>query len=426
MLPLYGALTTIAAPAVRLHLRRRRERGREDPIRFGERLGVPGRPRPLGPLAWVHAASVGESLSVLGVIEGLRAHWACAVLVTTATRTSAELLPQRLPEGAIHQFAPVDLPAVVDRFLDFWRPDLALWVESELWPNLLTATRRRGIPTALLNARLSAASYRRWNWCRPAARTMLGGFRLCLAQSAADAARLRDLGALHVRFVGNLKNAAPPLPADPGEVARMRTVIAGRPVWLAASTHDPEEALAGRVHRRLARSHPGLLTIIVPRHPQRGDTIAAALSDAGLSVGRLSRSDTPRAETDIFLGDTIGELGLFYRLAPIAFVGRSLLAEGGQNPLEAALLGCSVLMGPHMANFVEIAAELVEAGAAMTVADEPGLAEAVDRLLRDPGERDRLESAARRVVARNAGALDAVMRELEPLLQTLTARHEGS
>src|SRR5690606_21002074 len=208
--------------------------------------------------------------------------------------------------------------------------------------------------------------------------------------------------------------AAPPLPADAAGLARLRAAIGDRPVWLAASTHAPEEELIGRVHRRVNAAHPRLLTILAPRHPERGETVAAALAAAGLRVARRSGGALPNPETEIYLADTRGELGLFCRTAPVAFVGGSLLRAGGHNPLEPARLGCAVLHGPGMDNFAEIAAELAAAGGALTVADEAALSGAVARLLHDPAERARVAAAAARVAAARAAVLDAVMTELEP------------
>lgn len=234
----YRLVTRMAAPLVTWHLARRRRDGKEDADRMGERLGHAGRARPQGPLVWIHAASVGESVSILPLVEALCAHRSHpVVLVTTGTVTSAQLMVERLPTGAIHQYAPVDLPQVVTAFLDHWQPDLALLVESELWPNLLTLIDERRIPRILINGRLSDRSYRSWSRWRQTARALIGGFALCLAQDEATVARLKSLGAATALTVGNLKFAAPPLPADGAAVERMAAAIGDRPCWLAASTH---------------------------------------------------------------------------------------------------------------------------------------------------------------------------------------------
>jgi 3-deoxy-D-manno-octulosonic-acid transferase len=416
-LAVYRLATQLMSPLIDLYLNRRVARGKEDPARLRERYGVPSHPRPMGPLVWIHAASVGEATSVLPLIERLldddeRRH----VLITTGTVTSARLMAARLPRRAFHQYVPVDRPAAVRAFIDHWHPSLAIWVESELWPNLIGETRRRGTPMVLLNGRLSDRSFRRWQRLGRTATRLMQSFDLCLAQTPPDAGRFATLGAHTVACVGNLKSAAPPLPADEKDVARLRQAIAGRPHWLAASTHAGEEATCGRVHRRLAAGHPDLLTIVGPRHPERGPGVAAELRGLDLAVTRRAGLEPLRRDTEVYVADTLGELGLFYRLGAPVFVGGSLVPHGGQNPLEAARLGNPVLLGPHTDNFTEINERLVAAGGAEVVADEAALAGAVDRLLRDPAERARRGEAASAVAATGAGVLDAVLAELDPFL----------
>ncbi len=415
-LVLYRTATHAAALPLRIYLDRRLRRGKEDAARFGERLGRAGQPRPVGPLLWLHGASVGESLSALPLIDALRHHRPeLQILVTSGTVTSAAILGERLPVGVVHQYVPVDRPLWVRRFLDHWRPDLVLWLESELWPNMLAEIRARQVPAVLLNARMSETSCRRWiRWAPGTIRWLLATFARCLAQSEADGGRYRRLGAGDVACLGNLKAAAAALPADERALAALRAEIGTRPLWLAASTHAGEEAAVAAVHRRLAR--PGLLTVIVPRHAGRGPEIAAELRSAGLRVARRAAGEAPTAGCDIYVADTMGELGLFYRLAPIAFVGKSLVGRGGQNPLEAARLGCAVLYGPHMGNFAETAAALVDAGAAVTVADEAALARAVGTLLDDPEARRHQGSAARAFAEAEAGTLQRVLAAIAPLL----------
>ncbi|MCP5367020.1 MAG: 3-deoxy-D-manno-octulosonic acid transferase [Hyphomicrobiales bacterium] len=421
-LQVYRAATALGGPLIRLYLARRRARGKEDAARFGERLGHPGRPRPPGPLVWLHGASVGESLSLLPLVQRLRRDLpGAAALVTTGTVTSARLMAERLPEGAFHQYVPVDRAAWVRTFLDHWRPDLILWSESEFWPNLLCEPAARGIPMVLVNGRVSDRALATWRRHRGLIRHLLAGFALCLGQSPRDAERLRELGAPRVDCLGNLKQAAAPLPVDAADLAALDAALDGRPRWLAASTHAGEEALAGRVHRALAGRHPGLLTMVVPRHPDRGAAVAADLRRQGLAVARRGGGEAPAADTDVLLADTLGELGLFYRLGGVAFVGKSLLAEGGQNPLEPAQLGCAVLYGPHMGNFTDTVAGLEAAGAAQAVADEAALAAAVDRLLADPAERARRAAAGAAFATARSAVLDDVMAALEPFLAPLRA-----
>lgn len=419
-LALYRAAAGIGGPLIRGYLALRRARGKEDRARFSERLGVAGRARPDGPLIWAHAASVGESLSLLPLIERLVAAWPrLNVLVTTGTVTSARLIADRLPVNAFHQYVPVDRLPYVRRFLDHWRPDLALWTESEFWPNLITETRARDIAMVLVQGRVSPRSFAGWRRFAGLIRDLLGGFEACLAQTETDAGRLRDLGATNAKYVGNLKFSVPPLPADEAELKRLRAALGDRPRWLAASTHAGEEAMAAQVHGKLKPRHPGLLTIIVPRHPDRGGEIAGALRAAGLDVARRAAVQQITADTDVYLADTLGELGLFYRLAGVAFMGKSLVPLGGQNPIEPARLGCAIVHGPHMMNFEDVVARLQVADAALRVADGDALADAVAALLADPAERQRLAAAAESFAAAEAGAADAVVAELEPFIRRL-------
>ena len=421
LIPIYRGLTTLLGPAVSLYLARRRALGKEDALRFAERLGRPSRARPPGPLVWIHAASIGEAVSTLALIDRLAAERpALGMLVTTGTVTSARRLATRLPTGyAWHQYVPVDRPRYVRRFLDHWRPDLALWVESELWPNLIVESRRRGIPLILLNGRMSARSFRRWRRVPALIRPLLRGFDLCLAQDPTQAERFARLGAPRTVTVGDLKAAAAPLPIDGAELERLVRMLGSRPRWLAASTHEGEEELMAAAHRLLKRRFADLVTVIAPRHPGRGAEIAAVLGKQGLVIARRSLGEGVTAATAIYRADTLGELGLFYRLAGLAFIGGSLVAAGGHNPLEAALLDCAIIHGPGMANCAAMVDALRAAGAAETVTDAAGLAAALERLLADPDARARRAAAAATVAARQRHVLDAVLDRLAPWLDRL-------
>jgi 3-deoxy-D-manno-octulosonic-acid transferase len=404
---LYAGAATLAAPALRVMLLRRARRGKEIPARLDERRGIESVPRPAGRLVWLHAASVGETVSILPVLAELsRLAPDATVLVTTGTVTSASMLAQRLGdlglEGRVwHRFVPLDVPAWVARFLDHWRPDAAAFVESEIWPNLLRACRRRSIPVMLFNARLSPRSFARWQRLPGLARSLFGGFSRIHAQTRADADRLRALGADADAQAGNLKFAADPLPADDAELARLRAMLEGRPLWLAASTHPGEDAAILAAHDILAAGRSRLLTIIVPRHPERGAEIA--MSAAPRPVTRRSLGAAPPSESGVWIADTLGELGLFYRLSPIAFVGRSLGAQGGQNPLEPARLGCAVAVGPHVQNFAEAVSVLEQAGALTRVENAAALAEWVAALLADPARRERVGEGGIRAAQGFAG-----------------------
>lgn len=422
MLSLYKALTIAAAPLIRFHLSRRLTQGKEDPKRFTERLGEASKPRPQGPLVWIHGASVGEALSMLPVIESIRdTHGNWNVLITTGTVTSARLMGERLPDSVIHQFVPVDHPAYVNRFLDHWKPDLVIWAESEFWPNLIDGISSRTTPMVLVNGRISERSFRRWRRFPGMIRTLLAGFQMCLGQTEEYTRRLAALGAQNTKCIGNLKFAAPPLPADPLMLDELSRTLSNRPLWLAASTHPGEEKIIGDVHKQLKLKHPGLLTVIVPRHPGRGLNIVDTLTAAGLNVTLRSSMQKVTGDTDIYIADTLGELGLFYRLAAIVFMGKSLSGEGGQNPLEAARLNCAIISGPNTSNFAEIMNKLKNANGCLEVADEADLAAAIDRLLGDGAERMRLTQAAFEVAEAETGVLDAVMAELHPFLN-----HGGS
>jgi 3-deoxy-D-manno-octulosonic-acid transferase len=417
---LYRVVTWLLTPLAIAYLRYRRRRGKEHPIRFAERQGVASLARPRGPLVWIHAASVGEATAMSGLIERLLASRPeLEILVTTGTVSSARLLEDRLPERARHQFAPADLPHWVARFLNHWRPDLALWVESELWPNLVLATHARGIPMALVNARLSARSYRRWRRWPGLIGPVLSAFDLCLAQDQQQAERFRSLGARDVAVVGDLKAAAAALPCAPAELMQLRGSVGSRPLWLAASTHPGEEEIAARVHRHLAPTHPGLLTIIVPRHPARRDRIAAMLTAQGLRIAGRSTGEPLTRQTDVYLADTMGELGLFYRLAGIVFIGGSLVAKGGHNPFEAARLDCAILHGPDMSNCAGMAAALAAAGASETVTGVETLARTVSALLADGPLQLKRAVAAARAAAAGLGILDAVLDRLALWLDRL-------
>lgn len=418
---LWAAATTLAAPALRRNLRRRAERGKEIASRLSEREGIEPAARPPGRLVWLHAASVGETVSVLPVVAGIEALASdVTVLVTTGTVTSARLLADRradMPAGRVlHRFAPLDVPRWVARFLDHWRPDAAVFVESELWPNQLAALRRRGIPAMLANGRLSPRSHRHWRRAPRFARAVLGSFRVVWAQSVADAERLAASGAPSVQAPGNLKFAAPPLPADDAALARAAAQLAARPCWVAASIHPGEDELVIAAHRELVRRYPDLVTLIVPRHPERGTELAARAE--GTPVRRRSLGEGPPPQGGLWIGDTIGELGLWYRLARVALVGRSLVAPGGgQNPLEAVRLGCPVGAGPFMDNFAEAASVLERAGALARVGTAAELARWVGAMLEDPPRRAAAVRAGQAAIGRYGELPGAMARAILSLME---------
>lgn len=408
---LYLALTARGAGHGRRVLQRRLAQGREDPERIGEREGIPSLPRPDGRLIWFHAASVGESLSLLEVIRRLGEHdKALNFLITTGTVSSAGILAARLPDRCQHQFVPLDIRPFVQRFLDHWRPDLAVWTESEFWPSLILATQARGTPLVLVNARMSERSARRWRWMPGAARRILAAFRAVQAQDDVTAAALRRLGVAPDRLAvtGTLKEGMPPLPCNEVERVRLSRKIGDRPVWAAASTHPGEEEIVAEAHAKASQSVLRLMVILAPRHPERGNEIAATLRARGFNVAQRSAGQDPQPETAVYLADTLGELGLWYRLAPVSFVGGSLVDRGGHNPFEPAALGSAIIHGPHVRNFADIYARLDAAGAARQVRDVATLITAVTDLSR-PDRRAPMAYAAWELSSSGADVTDKAL-----------------
>jgi 3-deoxy-D-manno-octulosonic-acid transferase len=411
----YQLGSALGTPIASQLLMRRQKRGKEHPERLRERLGQSSIARPKGPLVWVHGASVGEMLAAVPLIERLRAQ-DFAVLVTSGTVTSAALAEQRLPAGVVHQFIPLDAPRFVRRFFDHWRPGLALFVESDLWPNLICSCARRKIPMIIINGRLSERSFNRWRRIPSVIAALLSGFDLCLAQSASDAERYAKLGAPRVSATGNLKLDIPPLAADEAALRRLGEIIGRRPVVVAASTHAGEETAIIGAHRRLRTKFPTLLTIIVPRHPGRGETIAEPAKAAGLAVALRSRRAQPMPDIGIYIADTLGELGLMYRLGSIVFMGGSLASHGGQNPIEAVRLGAAIVHGPHVWNFADIYAALDAARGAQPVSDEETLAAQIGAWLTDPAARQATANAAAATIKKLGGALERTWTALHPYL----------
>ena len=409
---LAGGLVSPLASAL-VHARARR--GKEDLVRRRERYGMASVTRPPGALVWVHAASVGETVAILPLVERIEdtgAH----VLLTTGTVTSAQLAAKRIGPNTIHQYVPLDLSPFVRRFLDTWQPQLAVFVESELWPATFHALARRSIPHVLVNARMSERSFLRWRRASGLIRSMLSRVTLCLAQTVDDAERYRVLGAPRVRVTGNLKFDTPAPVHDPAQLEAMQRAIGGRRLWLASSTHAGEEAIMLRVHRALRHSMPDLLTVLVPRHPERGPEVMALAAQEGLTARNRSGGKLPDAATEIYVADTIGEMGLHYRLAPVSFIGGSLVQHGGQNPIEAAKLDTAIVHGPDVHNFPEIYAALGAAAASIEVKGAESLAQAIGQMLADEGERARRCQHARRAIMEFEGSLNATVDAIEPLL----------
>jgi 3-deoxy-D-manno-octulosonic-acid transferase len=418
LLRLYRKLSAAAVPLTSAVQKRRLKQGKEDPARLDERRGMASNERPDGPLVWIHGASVGEVLAAAALVERLRAA-NLGVLLTSGTVTSAQVAATRFAPDVIHQYVPYDSPRYVQRFLDHWRPSLALFVESDLWPNLILAGAARRLPMVLINGRMSHRSFPRWRRISASIGALLGCFDICLAQSGTDAERFTALGSRNVVTTGNLKLDVQAPPADNARLERLMAVTRGRPVIVAASTHPGEEEMLIGVHRDLAGHFPSLLTVIVPRHPGRGEAIARMVAASGLNVAQRSHEDLPTATAAIYVADTMGELGMFYRMAGIVFMGGSLVEHGGQNPIEAIKLGAAIVHGPQVFNFTDVYDALDAAGGAKQAGSREALVAQIGQWLADPASRQASVDAATRVVEQLGGALDRTLLALEPYLMQL-------
>lgn len=417
----YRMLGSAVYPFIGGYVAWRVGKGKEERARRRERYGKTKRPRPDGPLIWMHAASVGETVAVIPLMKRLL-EYGVSVVLTTGTVTSAKVVRERLGDSVIHQYVPLDLKPAVSRFLDHWKPDLAMIAESEIWPVTILELGARRIPQVLVNARLSDRSHASWSKRAYLAEALFENLAHVVAQSEVDAERYRELGARPVTVSGNLKVDTPPPPVDEEELTTLKKKIGKRPTWAAVSTHDGEEELAADVHSRIKKRHPGLLTIIVPRHPERGGALAAAFEARSLKVVRRSKGQPISRETDILLGDTIGEMGLYLRLTEIAFVGKSLTGSGGQNPLEPAMLNTAVLAGQNVQNFRDSYQRLVKGGGAKFVKDKDMLAGAVNFLLSNPDQRKAMMKAGLATVEDMRGALDRTLKTLDPYIKPLVVK----
>jgi 3-deoxy-D-manno-octulosonic-acid transferase len=387
--------------------------------RWPERFGF-GKAWTAQRVIWVHAVSVGEVRSAAALIGALRERFAHhRLLVTTMTPTGADQVRDLFGDTVSHAYAPYDFPGAVSRFLDRVRPELAVIAETEFWPNLFAACRRRGIPLHLVNVRLSQASFRGYSWFPQSARRMLAETDLICAQSSLDAQRLRNLGVPDrlIRITGNLKFDVE-LPASLlAEGRALRHEWGGqRPVFIAASTHAGEERMVLEAFRAMRRRFPTLLLVLVPRHPERFAGVARLCRGAGYRIAlRSTREDVP-ADVDVLVGDTMGELHRLYAASDVAFVGGSLVRRGGQNPLEACAVSVPVIFGPHMFHFEEISALALERGAARQVQSVEELVEAVALYFEQPALREAAGSAAHSLVAENRGALARTLRHMSEAL----------
>lgn len=415
---LYGAVTRLLGPFAGLWLKARARKGKEDASRLGERFGHYPRARPIGPLIWLHAASVGESGVALGLIEALAARDpALSFLISTGTRTSADLVARRALPRTTHIYSPLDRPDVVERFFDHWTPDLGVFVESELWPNLVLTASDRGVPMALVNARMSPQSLARWQNWSAAGRRLLSAFAHVSAADGRTAEALGTLRGAPVQQLGNLKLAIAPPRVDIAAREALAGEIGQRRLWLAASTHTGEDQIVLAAHATLRTQFPDALLIIAPRHPERGADIAALAGNAP----RRSRFE-PIGASPVYVADTLGELGVFYDLAPIALVGGSLLPElKGHNPIEPAKLDCAIITGPYVESFEDLFDMLTANDAVAKVTSAGHVAAVVATFWRDDADRAAQVRAARAVVDQGDAAMTATVTQLVALLSTRDA-----
>lgn len=414
-LSIYRFVSYLMYPFVRVLLYRRKLRGKEDIVRGKERMGYYKTARPKGRLIWLHGASVGECLSMMPLVNYLVTLKDTTVMVTSGTVTSAALMEKRLPKGAFHQYAPVDLPMYTRRFIQHFRPDIAFFFESDFWPNMLQDAHKAGIPMILLNGRISDKSFKAWQRVPFFIRPMLKLFTFGLGQTQEDARRMKVLGFSNTDCVGNIKFSAVPAPFDPAEVEKMLSSVQGRFVWVAGSTHDDEEMQAVAVHKALSQKYPNLLTVIVPRHPNRCDELEAKMTALGLCVHRRSKGQDLNA--DIFLGDTIGEMGLFYRLSPLVFVGGSLVEFGGQNMLEPMRIGACTIIGPYAFNFKEIVARAQDQNALIVVKDKDELSAVLTDLYEHPVKAEQIRRTGQSFANGETQVLQRVIDVLTPFLK---------
>lgn len=419
---LYSIAGWALTPLIRSWLTRRAKRGKEDAARMGERFGYASAARPDGKLVWLHAASVGEAQSVLTLVDLLLKRYpSLHLLITTGTVTSAALVARSQLPRTVHQFIPVDTPAAVNRFLQHWKPDLALWVESELWPQLLWRSQKRGLPMLLINARMSQQSFEGWKRFPRSIQSLLGCFDAAYAGSTEDAKRLRGLGAKAVHEVGNLKYDAAPLPMDNALLAELSETTAGRRIWVAASTHANEEQMIAELQQTLAKDFPDLLCILVPRHASRGNAIAEDLRARGHVIAQRSKGEAMAKKTSIYLADTMGELGSFYRLAECVFLGGSLVAVGGHNPLEPARLSCALVTGPHIHNFRAIMEHLAAEDALRIAEDKNDLLTVLRTMLQSDALRLAMAERAAALVQEARGASEQITAHIDRLLAARAA-----
>lgn len=416
----YKTLSMLAWPVLKALPYRRAYKGKEKKERIAERFGIAKNKRPAGQIIWFHATSNGETLSAFPLIEELRKrNEDITVLITTMTVTAADLVQKRMghDENIIHQFIPYDHPSWIKKFHEFWQPNMVIWIESELWPNHLSEIKKRNIPAILANARLSEKSVKRWFWVNGFFQSMMSCFDTILAQTERDLQNLNILGLDHVQSVGNLKDIALPLPFDIVAADDIRGVIKAKPCVLYASTHDPEEDIARDIHTELKKEFPDLLSIIIPRHPKRGEDIANQFNDGTLNIARRSLKMSPRMDTDIYIADTLGEMGLFFHLCDIVFVGNSLGTKpgGGHNLMEPAWFDCAIVSGDDLHNFSTLAYEMPNKNACRIVKNTHELQNIFKELIKNSNLKNELsKNAYNYAQTKHDGGIESIMSAIEP------------
>ena len=411
----YKFLISLLFPLIKItYIKKRQKSGKEHQTRFNERLGQYTYPRPEGKLFWFHGASVGEAISMLPLIDKLlKEDENLSILVTTGTLTSAEIMEKRLPKRAFHQFIPFDVPKYARALLNHFKPDAVLWFESELWPSMLSEIHKRHIPLILVNGRISDKSFAKWQKFKKVSEELLNCFTLCLGQSEQDKNRLQLLGAKKVACFGNLKFAGMPLPVDEIKLDELKKVINGRPVFLISSTHSNEEEQFVAHFEFLKKAVNDILVIIVPRHPNRGAEIAEMFKDKGFVTAQRSKGENIVADTEVYVADTIGEMGLWYKLAPVTFIGGSLINHGGQNFMEPARDKSAVMVGPYMHNFVDMMNRAKTADAVWQVSSAADAVEKAIEWLREPEELKFRQESGYRWTVKESSVLDGISRVLK-------------
>ncbi|WP_170478922.1 3-deoxy-D-manno-octulosonic acid transferase [Ruegeria arenilitoris] len=422
---LYCGVTSIIAPFAWRVVRKKLEAAKVPAERQRERLGHASLPRPNGRLIWFHAASVGESLSVLSLITKMGERLPDAeFLITSGTPTSALLIEKRMPPRTRHQYPPLDSADSVRRFLNHWRPDAGIFVESEIWPRLIVESSKRSVALALLNARMSKKSVNGWKKHPQTSSFILAQFRLFLTQNSNTAANLISMGAAadRVQSGTNLKSFSDPLPVDQASLTDIRRQISDRPVWIASSTHAGEEEYVLDAHKELLKRWPDLLLLLIPRHPERRDEISELIRKLGFSYTLRTAKEAISTDTQVYVADTLGETGTWYALCPIVFLGGSLKEIGGHNPFEPAQAGAAIITGPGFFNFAETFAPLISFGGAVEVKTSLDLSHAVAKWLGDPSALADAQAAAQSCVNTQKSQLNSI---LDSLCKALNLESSG-